>query len=156
MKREYEEAFVEVDEVIKIMPIDLASKIPLEFRKMISENKAKDYNKKIKEPLDEKDLKHETIVILGLIYRDFLVSPEEREQLQLKDAEELKRIEEEMRQQYDINNVFEKRKSSRKIEEQTEEQAEEEYSTSLTLYEEPGFLKKFFNLIKGIFKRNKF
>lgn len=152
MKREYEEAFVEVDEIIKIMPVDISKKIPVQFRKIISENKAKDYNVKIQEPLNEKNLKKETVVILGLIYRDFLVSPEEREQLKLKDVEELKRIEQEMQQQYDINNVFEKRKASRKVEEHNEEQ---EYSTSLVLYEEPGFLKKFFNLIKGIFKRNK-
>lgn len=149
MKREYEEAFAEVDEIFKLMPIDLLSKIPVEFRSVISEKKAKDYNVKIQEPLENQSLKQETIAILGLIYRDFLVSPEEREKLQLKDAEELRKIEEDLKQQYDVYNTFEKRKASRKTE-------KEEYSTDLTLYEEPGFLKKIFNLIKGIFKRNKF
>ena len=96
MERVYEEAFTEVDEVLKLMPIDLLSKIPAQFRQTISENKAKNYNVIIQEPLEEQKLKKETIVILGLIYRDFLASPEEREQLQLKDAEELKRIEQEM------------------------------------------------------------
>ena len=38
-KREYEEAFAEVDEILKIMPIDLLSKIPAKFRQVISENK---------------------------------------------------------------------------------------------------------------------
>ena len=33
---------------------------------------------------------------------------------------------------------------------------EEEYTTDLTLYKKPGFVKKFFNLIKGIFKKNNF
>ena len=150
MKREYEEAFVEVDEILKIMPIDLSSKIPLQFKKVISENKAKDYSVQIQEPLDKKQLKQETVVILGLIYRDFLASPEERERLQLKDAEELKRIEREMQEQYDINNVFEKRKANRKNTDIQED------STELVVYKEPGFLKKFFNLIKGIFKKNKF
>ena len=35
----------------------------------------------------------------------------------------------------------------------------EEYDnnqTDLVVYKEPGFIKKFFNLIKGIFKKNKF
>lgn len=150
MKREYEEAFAEVDEVFKIMPIDLLSKIPIQFRKIITEGKAKDYKITIKEPLEEQKLKEETIVILGLIYRDFLSSPEEREKLQLKDSEELKRIEEEMKQQYDINNVFEKRKANKN------NLYEEEYTTDLTLYKKPGFVKKFFNLIKGIFKKNNF
>lgn len=146
MKREYEEAFVEVDEILKIMPVELSSKIPLKFRKIVSDNKAKDYNVKIQEPLEEQKLKEETKVILGLIYRDFLCSAEEREQLQLRDAEELKRIEQEMQQQYDINNVFEKRKNRK----------QDENSTDLILYKEPGFLKRFFNIIKGIFKKNKF
>lgn len=146
MKRTYEEAFVEVDEILKIMPVELLYKIPIKFRKVISDNKAKDYKVEIKEPLEEEKLKEETVVILGLIYRDFLASPEEREELQLKDAEELKRIEEEMQQQYDVDNIFKKRKNSTK----------ENSSTDLILYKEQGFIKKLLNIIKGIFKKNKF
>lgn len=145
MKRIYEEAFVEVDEILKMMPVELLCKIPIKFRQVISDNKAKDYKVQIKEPLEEEKLKEETVVILGLIYRDFLASPEEREELQLKDAEELKTIEEEMQQQYDMDNVFKKRKNS----------SEENSSTELILYKEQGFIKKLLNLIKGIFKRNK-
>jgi len=146
VNRAYEEAFVEVDEILKMMPIDLLSKIPMKFRQVISENKAKDYKIEIKEPLEEEKLKEETVVLLGLIYRDFLASPEEKEELQLKDAEELKRIELEMQQQYDIENVFKKRKKS----------LGEDVSTDLIVYKEQGFLKKLFNLIKGIFNKNKF
>lgn len=129
MERAYEEAFAEVDEIFKIMPIDLLSKIPVQFRQVISENKAKDYKIEIQEPLEKEKLKKETIVILGLIYRDFLASPEEREELQAKDAEELKRIEEEINK---------------------------DSSTELIVYKEQGFLKKLFNLIKGFFNKNKF
>ena len=62
MNREYEEAFAEVDEVIKLMPIDLSSKIPLRFRQVISDCKAKDYKIEIKEPIEEQKLKNETII----------------------------------------------------------------------------------------------
>jgi hypothetical protein len=146
VRREYEEAFAEIDEIFKIMPIDLVSKIPLKVLRTISENKASDYNIKIQEPLNEQDLKPETIAILGLIYRDYISTPEEREQLQLKDQEELKKIEQEMQEQYDVSNVFEKRKNKIKTE------RDEEFSTELTLYKEPGFIKRIFNFIKGIFK----
>ena len=152
MERVYEEAFTEVDEVLKLMPIDLLSKIPAQFRQTISENKATNYNVIIQEPLEEQKLKKETIVILGLIYRDFLASPEEREQLQLQDAEELKRIEQEMQEQYDIENIFKKKKKSKK----GKDSEYKEISTDLDLYKEPSFLRKFFDLIKGIFKKNKF
>ena len=150
MKREYEEAFVEVDEILKLMPIELLSKIPVQFRNVITENKATDYKADIKEPIEDQKLKKETTIILGLIYRDFLASPEEKERLQLKDAEELRKVEEELQKQYDINEVFEKRKAQINKEENNTE------TTDLMLYEEPSFLKKIFSLIKGLFKKNKF
>ena len=140
MERTYQEAFTEVDEILKIMPIDLLSKIPAQFRQIISENKADNYKVEIKEPLEEENLKKETVIILGLIYRDFLASPEEREELQLKDAEELKKIEQEMQEQYDIKNIFNKRKYNPNT-------SNNEVSTDLIVYKEPGFLKKFFNLV---------
>ena len=144
MDIEYKRAFTEVDEIFKLLPIDLLSKIPPKFRQIVSENKDKDYRVKIEEPLEEKNLKKETIVILGLIYRDFLASPEEREELQLKDAEDLQKIEEQMKEQYDVNKIFEKR---------NEKNIEVENNTELILYKKQGFIKRFFNLIKGIFKK---
>lgn len=147
MKREYEEAFAEVDEMLKIMPADLLRKIPTQFKEMISLKKAKDYNIKIQEPLEQQHLKQETIAILGLIYRDFLSSPEERERLQFEDNKKMVQIEQEIQQQYDITSVLKSRRNNK---------IEEEYSTDLTIYKEPGFIKKFFNLIKGLFKKNKF
>ena len=147
MKREYEEAFAEVDEMLKIMPADLLRKIPTQFKEMISLKEAKDYNIKIQEPLEQQHLKQETIAILGLIYRDFLSSPEERERLQFEDNKKMVQIEQEMQQQYDITSVLKSRRNNK---------IEEEYSTDLTIYKEPGFIKKFFNLIKGLFKKNKF
>ena len=95
MDKVYEEAFWEVNEVLKLMPIDLISKIPTQFIQIISENKATNYKLEIKEPLNQQNLKPETIAILGVIYRDFLASPEEREKLQEEDEDELKRIEQE-------------------------------------------------------------
>ena len=148
MKREYEEAFAEVDEILQLMPPDLLIKIPLQFQKIISEKKAKDYKPNLKEPIEEEQLKYETRVILGLMYRDFLVTPEEREELQAKDAEELRKAEEELRQQYDIEDIFQKRKTSKIVD-------NEENTTDLILYQEKGFLRKIFDLIKGVFQKNK-
>ena len=149
MERAYEEAFTEVEEVLKLMPIDLVSRIPAQLRQTISENKATNYKIVIKEPLEEQKLKKETIVILGLIYRDFLASPEEREKLQIKDSEELRKIEQQMKEQYDVENVFNNKKRYKILE-------ENQTSKDLTLYNEPKFLVKFFNMIKGIFNKNKF
>ena len=140
-----QEALTEVYEILKVTPIELTSKIPTQFNKMVEENSAKDYRFILEEPFDEKDLKKETIIILGLIYRDFFADPEEREELQLKDKEEIKRVEEEIRKQYDIDTIFQNRKEKNK---------KEVDETSLVLFEnQQGFWKKIFKAIKGIFKK---
>lgn len=146
MERVYEEAFYEVDEVLKLMPIDLRSKIPMQFRQAISQNKAKNYKSDIHEPLKEQELKRETVIILGLIYRDFLASPEEKESLQNNDAEELAKIEQEIQEKYDMQSIFEKRKNRNNI----------ENSNELVVYKEPNFFRKIINFFKGIFKKDKF
>ena len=76
MDKELEEAFSEVDAILKLTPAELTKKIPIQFLKTIEENKSKDYKVDIKEPIDNNNLKHETKIILGLIYRDFIVDPE--------------------------------------------------------------------------------
>lgn len=149
MKREYEEAFAEVDEILQLMPVDLLIKIPLQFKKIISENKAKDYKPNIKEPIEEEQLKYETKILLGLIYRDFLVTPEEREILQARDAEALEKAKQEMQEKYDIESIFVQKKEAKVS-------SNEDSLRELIVYKEQGFLKKIFNLIKGLFNKNKF
>lgn len=147
MEKVYKEAFVEVDAILKLMPIDLVSKIPAQFRQTISENKSVDYKCDVKEPLEEQNLKKETIAILGLIYRDFLASPEERERLQLEDAKELNEIKKKMQEQYDIENILKKR---------TEKKEEDQGIKDLTIYKKPNLLKKFFDKIKSVFGKYNF
>lgn len=84
MKQEYKEAFTEVIEIIKMMPNELANKIPSKFKKMLEDESDKEYNPNIQEPLEQQKLKNETIIILGLIYRDFLCSLDEKEDYKKK------------------------------------------------------------------------
>lgn len=72
MKQEYREAFSEISEILNLMPVGLLNKISRRFCEMIEE-KAKTYCPNIQEPLEKQKLKDETIIILGLIYRDFYV-----------------------------------------------------------------------------------
>ena len=151
MKQEYKEAFTEVNEIIKMMPIELVNKIPSKFREMIVEEKDKNYIPDIKEPIEKCKLKNETIIILGLIYRDFLCSPNERKKLQEKDARELqeveKAIEEEIREKYNPDDIF---KNRNKIVLQEEQPSEE---TRMTIVQEEKWYQKIFNLIKGLFRK---
>ena len=102
MKQEYKKAFSEVNEIIKMMPDELTNRIPSKFKEMLEDERDKEYNPNIQEPLEKQKLKNETIIILGLIYRDFLCPTDEKRRLQEKDARELqnvqKAIEEEIRE----------------------------------------------------------
>ena len=152
MKQEYMEAFTEVYEIFKLMPQELLSKIPKKFYEMIEEERDKNYFPNIKEPLEQQKLKNETIIILGLIYRDFLCSPEERKRLQEKDAKELqeaeKAIEDEIRQKYNPDDLFKNRRQN--IIEQSHDMNE---NTAMIIKKEEKWYKKIFNIIKNIFKR---
>lgn len=144
MKQEYREAFAEVDSIFKLMPISLLNKIPTNFRNMINTEKATDYEPTISEPFEEQQMKEETIIILGLIYRDFLCSEEERKILKGKDAEKIKQAEEELRKKYNPDDIFKKKDISQEKEKNKE--------ISLAIIPEKKWYKKIFNLIKVLFK----
>ena len=152
MKQEYMEAFAEVNEIIKLMPLELVNKIPSKFREMIEEEKYNNYIPDINEPIEKCKLKNETIIILGLIYRDFLCSPDERKRLQEKDARELqeveKAIEEEIREKYNPDDIFKKRNQNN-----IEESNNKEENTSMIVIQEEKWYQKIFNLIKGLFRK---
>ena len=148
MKQEYMEAFTEVNEIIKLMPIELVNKIPSKFREMIEDERDKEYNPNIQEPLEKCELKNETIIILGLIYRDFLCSLDEKRRLQEKDARELqevqKAIEDEIRQKYNPDDLFKKKNENKREYQNFEE-------TAIAVVQEEKWYKKLFDIIKRIF-----
>lgn len=146
------EAFSEIYEIFKLMPQELLNKIPNKFYEMIEEERDKGYIPDIHEPLENQKLKDETIIILGLIYRDFLCPPEERKKLQAKDARELQelqgQIENELREKYNPDDIFKNR--NKKVENEFVEQNKE---NSLVVIQEDKWYKRIFNLIKKIFNK---
>ena len=103
MKEKYREAFSEVAQIINLMPSNLLSRIPLEFKQIIQEEKSKTYMPNITEPLEQCELKNETIIILALIYRDFLCSQKERINLLARDTHNLVELEKQLRIEISIN-----------------------------------------------------
>ena len=119
---------------------------------MIKEERDTNYSPNIQEPLEKQKLKNETIIILGLIYRDFLCPPNEKKRLQEKDAKELqeaeKELEEQIREKYNPDDIF---KNRNRVIPQEEQPSEE---TRMTIVQEEKWYKKIFNLIKNLFNRN--
>ena len=148
MKEEYREAFSEVEQILKLMPTNLSNKIPERFKNIITLEKSKTYIPKISEPFEKCQLKEETTIVLAVIYRDFLCSKEEREELLERDRNKLLEFEEELRKKYNPDNLFKnKNNSSENIQDNISTE------TAMVEYKEKNFLQKLFDKIKNLFRR---
>ncbi len=147
MKEVYREAFSEVYAILELMPVNLLKKIPERFRQIIKSEKSINYKPIISEPIEEFELKEESIIILALIYRDFLCSKEEKEKLKLRDAQRVREAEDEIREKYNPDDIF-KNRNNRKIDKNEDIVTE----TSIAVVEEKWY-EKLFNIVKRIFKR---
>lgn len=77
MKKNYKDALVEVNEVLKYTDTNLVNKIPLTFKNFIKDNMSNDYSFSINNS-EETIFKKETQTILSLIYRNYFCSKEEK------------------------------------------------------------------------------
>lgn len=102
-------AFAEVNDIINNSEIAIQEKIPDKFKKMLHENLDVTYKVNIDytKNINEQQLLPETRDILTLIYKDYLCSEEEREELINKHTELKKSIEE----KYNIEKIFTKKES---------------------------------------------
>lgn len=139
-ENEYANAFSEVYEILKLMPDELLDKIPQNSKKFVEQEKSVEYIPVINEPIENVNLRMETIIIMGLIYRDFLVSDTERKELQERDAKELELY---YSEKYSPEKIFENK--------QTLEKKRLEEGTSIVEYKE-SLLKKIFSKIKKFLK----
>ena len=149
MKEEYRDAFSEVEQIFNLMPTNLSNKIPARFKNIISSEKSKTYTPRISEPFEECELKEETTIIHAVIYRDFLCSKEEREELLERDKNKLLEFEQELREKYNPDNIFKNKNNST-------ERIQDNISTETAIveYKEKNFIQKLFDKIKHLFRRN--
>ncbi len=149
MQEQYLKAFSEVEQIIALMPEGLQKKIPEKFKNILSTWKDKNYVPFIQEPFEECNLMEETKIILAVIYRDFLCNEKEKEEIKLRDSQQLQEYEKELREKYNPDDIFKNKKNNQiKIE---ETQSEE---TAMVEYKEKNFLQKIFDKIKHLFKKN--
>lgn len=151
MKKEYKEALTEVSEILKLMPNTLVNKIPKDFRDIIEREKAKDYFPIIEEPIENFEFRKETIALLGMIYRDFLCSPEEKQRLQMEERKELQEIMQKNLSQNYKENYSDKLKEINSTKKLEDSQNEMKSENTLPALEEKWY-KKIFALVKRIFK----
>ena len=141
MENVYRQAFAEVLEVLKNSNQNIIEKIPEKFIAFLNKNKDNDYivNIDFFDKNWENFVKKETRAILALIYRDYIVSSEERKKLLVEENEEQIKIENELREKYNPDDIFRKKN--------------EIQETTMLVVKKEKWYKKIFNIIKNLFKK---
>ena len=115
----YEKVLREVEYILQQFPKEIQNKIPDDFRNDIIKNMdvtyiPETYNKN--KTLDEQNISEETKKILALIYRNYLVSDEERKKLITEENNIREKLEKKKRKKYSVEDIFNnKTKNSQNI-----------------------------------------
>ena len=119
MENDYGKIFAEVLDIINNSEKEVKEKIPQKLYQQLEKNTDKSYEVNIDYSREDWDnnISEETKEILALIYRDYIVSPEERKELIKEEAEFEKQKELELREKYNPDNLF-KNKQRKKMKQQ--------------------------------------
>lgn len=139
-------AFAEVYDIIQHSEKSIKEKISPKFLNILENNMDKsqmvniDYSKELKEP----NILHETKIILGIIYRDYLCSTIERNQLINDENDLYNKIEQARQEKYSVDNLFKNVKYSAE---------KNNNSTEIVVIKELKWYEKLYNKIVRIFKK---
>lgn len=116
------QALAEVIEVLNHTENDIINKIPKKFISFLFDNMDKKYEVNINFYDDnwDKNIQEDTKAILAIIYRDYVATPSERQQLLEEEKNERIRQEQILREKYNPDNVFKKRSNDEDVEETLE------------------------------------
>lgn len=111
MEDKFPKAYKEIIEILRYVPKESVQKIPTNLIEMFKEKMDNTYEFEIdiNKEFQEQELLEETKAILANLYRDYLATPEKKEEIIAKERYEMQKIEEEKRKKYDTD-VFKNRK----------------------------------------------
>ena len=111
MKEIDRQAVAEVIEILNHSESEITNKIPEKFMQFLHTNSDNEFKVNIDFDNEHWDdaIKQDTKAILALIYRDYIVSKEERNKLLKEEQERLDKEEQELRERYNPDNLFEKK-----------------------------------------------
>lgn len=152
MKEIDKQAVAEVLEILSNSEKEITNKIPENFMRFLKENADKEYKVNIDFNNEHWDdtIKKETKVILALIYRDYLVSEEEKIRLLKEEKERLDKEEQELHEKYNPDNLFKNNVTTTK-KENIEEKQEELNNMKMIEVKEDSWFKKIWKKIISMF-----
>lgn len=151
MENNLTKAYAEVLLILSYMEQKYADMIPKKLLELFNEEKDQNYQPDInpKISLAEQNLQRKTLALLAMLNLNYWCKDESEKQEMLKMyAENDKKIEAEMRERYNPENLFKKKEKV----EQNDEIKEE--STEIIEYKEQNIFKKILNKIMKFFKTN--
>lgn len=140
----------ETYDIIKHSDISIQSKISPKFMNLLMSAKDNSYRVNIdyEKPLDEQ-IQHETKVVLGIIYRDYLCTPEKRQELIRNETELLERIEKEKNEKYSVDNLFKNRQNQPTIQHQESIRSNEQ--NEIIEYKKEKWYEKIVRFFRNLF-----
>ena len=144
--KEYRVAYTEVIEILKYVPEEDVRKIPEEKLEFYKTNMDKEYNYNLDmtKEFEEQEMSEITKAILANIFRDYWATPYQKERIEAKEKDDLERLEEEKREKYNPDNIFNNKKEKTTVVENTNLPVEIKKET---------FFKKLISFIKGLFNK---
>ncbi len=144
MTQAYEEAFCEVNEILKYFDKDILNKIPRECIENIQNNMSKSYKVRYDntKSINEQDLKRETKAILSVIYRDYICNENVRKEIIQKDTQELINIEEKKKADYGNKEIFKHNLNPERTEEK-----------SIVVIKKPNIIQRIIEKIKSFWRK---
>lgn len=111
-KEDYAKAYTELLEILKYFSKESLEKLPKENIEMYNLEKDKNYNFTYNEELelDEQNISKLTIILIANLYIQYLASEEERNAIKERDKKELEILENQKREMYNPDKIFENRK----------------------------------------------
>ena len=153
MENNLSKAYTEVLLILSYMEQKYVDMIPKKLLELFNEEKDKNYQPNINPniSLAEQNLQRKTLALLAMLNLNYWCKDENEKQEMLKMySENDKKIEAEMRERDNPNNLFKKREKV----EQNDEVKEE--STEIIKYKEQNIFKKILNRIMKFFKKNNY
>lgn len=145
---DYSKRLVEVDEVLNHLSEENLAKIPQEIKKMISDNKDKNYVWKYDEtkPLKDQNLNRDTIAFLSYLNMEYLLNEKQKEFMKKIYKDNEKKHEEAIKEKYNADSLFKKKDTI--INSQIKDEKPKE--VFMEVYKE-SFVKKIIKKIKSFF-----
>ena len=150
VKYNWECAYKEIYEILKIFPKELVEKIPASKIDYIKKNMDKDYEYNVTvETFDGKTMLDETAAILAVLFKNYWATPKQREQMEKYHNMQRLKLDQEAREKYDPEKIFKRENEFINSNDNKEDKIKEQEISMVK--KEESFLKKILNKIKSFF-----